>query len=1141
MCMEQNALLDVDSNPLFTPIEINMEGAPLKDCVLSISGYSGTERDILISIAEVLGATCQGYFVRTAKNNLLPSTHLVVNAAEGSKYEAAKKWGIPALSKLWILSCARQGKKVPEDKYLIEIVSNDNLMSQVPTVENQNGSVLENRSGRVSVREANQSEIGQQNIVDSKEADGAHVNKSNGKITDAESNSGGTNKVAERKGEKNIGAKLKQGNNEKVSAVGDHGFSQTDGDFMENNDSDAMLLQLESQENYQPVIPVVETELKTTAKDREVKPASTSVANNRDINVNDVPRNTDIAEAPVVITKDGKALNKNLLPATKHVAPAETPPFERLKRRWDKNPPLTGTPVLTKQSAKDKLKEMPARKHNWRYDDWVAKNDWTAKNGSSQKENLGLATSTPVQSRVKELKRQDGKKVDIDTPSKFLNPNVRYIPKFETEEFLASLQTPEDVRAARAKRKPSLNDSELFELMRAKMEVTIEQRRQERESAVASSQRQNDEVDGDYEDVPTALQGVVITVARRLAKDQAEFNEIVTCLGGEYRWTIDNTCTHFIFQGRQNDTTKDFKQAKAQGLKIVSPHWLYMCKEQNARVDESLFPHTFNPNLSLAVVTTRGTPMRTPRVRRNIKSVTEPPKSAVTAKNEAEKTSPSVDRNSEGGNSGSGTPARKGGKSPVANLVCKLTGSLDKSPSEEDKQQPQETVGSLEMREVLSKQLEDVMAQNTGKRRRRGSKRLNCSGQVGTPEDSSASSGAKSRRTEERVAVVERNSAENQPSQSVHVVWDDPIRRSEQEKLAHQLARANSPTQDVPDDFHEQAAQFSETDDDDEEPKLPVFEAHVQAEEAQTPKQPKSTTGKTPTPDPPSIAFPVGKAPKVTPPQPIVLDDDNDDDEEEVIFKRPPPVFIMSGIEAAERDTYGALVEQLGGRVIDAQQFDIACTHLVIDKITRNEKFLACLASGKWILHKSYFNACREEGQFVKEDFFEWGGEGTLALVKNMDNSVRLLAAAAREWRIKLSQQRQVSSTQFGAFSTWRVILICEKGKVSNFIRLLTAGGATVLNMRPPFPARVDATHVLMEPHKIPVPQEDLEKLLSSGCLCLKPEYISGYLCNPESDVAAFTPPEIQALLAAMSDNDSGSKKRKCSTGDESQKRTKRR
>ncbi|KAH3704209.1 hypothetical protein DPMN_079265 [Dreissena polymorpha] len=100
-------------------------------------------------------------------------------------------------------------------------------------------------------------------------------------------------------------------------------------------------------------------------------------------------------------------------------------------------------------------------------------------------------------------------------------------------------------------------------------------------------------------------------------------------------------------------------------------------------------------NYFQAVVTTRGTPMRTPRVRRNIKSVTEPPKSAVTAKNEAEKTSPSVDRNSEGGNSGSGTPARKGGKSPVANL----------SPSEEDKQQLQYQspgIGHARDRTILS-------------------------------------------------------------------------------------------------------------------------------------------------------------------------------------------------------------------------------------------------------------------------------------------------------------------------------------------------------------------------------------------------------------------------------------------------------
>ena len=33
--------------------------------------------------------------------------------------------------------------------------------------------------------------------------------------------------------------------------------------------------------------------------------------------------------------------------------------------------------------------------------------------------------------------------------------------------------------------------------------------------------------------------------------------------------------------------------------------------------------------------------------------------------------------------------------------------------------------------------------------------------------------------------------------------------------------------------------------------------------------------------------------------------------------------------------------------------------------MTRNEKLLACIASGTWVLHKSYLEASREEGKFV--------------------------------------------------------------------------------------------------------------------------------------------------------------------------------
>ena len=64
----------------------------------------------------------------------------------------------------------------------------------------------------------------------------------------------------------------------------------------------------------------------------------------------------------------------------------------------------------------------------------------------------------------------------------------------------------------------------------------------------------------------------------------------------------------------------------------------------------------------------------------------------------------------------------------------------------------------------------------------------------------------------------------------------------------------------------------------------------------------------------------------------------------------------------------------------------------------RNEKFLASVAAGKWVLHKSYLEASREAGHFVGEEEHEWGREA--------DSSK--LASAARRWRLRLSQARKV-------------------------------------------------------------------------------------------------------------------------------------
>lgn len=55
----------------------------------------------------------------------------------------------------------------------------------------------------------------------------------------------------------------------------------------------------------------------------------------------------------------------------------------------------------------------------------------------------------------------------------------------------------------------------------------------------------------------------------------------------------------------------------------------------------------------------------------------------------------------------------------------------------------------------------------------------------------------------------------------------------------------------------------------------------------------------------------------------------------------------------------------LGGLVIEKQCFDPKCTHIVVGHPLRNEKYLASVAAGKWVLHRSYLEASRTAGHFV--------------------------------------------------------------------------------------------------------------------------------------------------------------------------------
>lgn len=52
---------------------------------------------------------------------MLASTHLVLQSPEGTKYQAAEKWGLPAVTLRWVLESARTGRKAEEGRYLVDL------------------------------------------------------------------------------------------------------------------------------------------------------------------------------------------------------------------------------------------------------------------------------------------------------------------------------------------------------------------------------------------------------------------------------------------------------------------------------------------------------------------------------------------------------------------------------------------------------------------------------------------------------------------------------------------------------------------------------------------------------------------------------------------------------------------------------------------------------------------------------------------------------------------------------------------------------------------------------------------------------------------------------------------------------------
>ncbi|XP_064907805.1 DNA topoisomerase 2-binding protein 1 isoform X2 [Columba livia] len=669
----------------------------------------------------------------------------------------------------------------------------------------------------------------------------------------------------------------------------------------------------------------------------------------------------------------------------------------------------------------------------------------------------------------------------LDTPSKFLSKDKLFKPSFDVKDALAALETPRG--ADQRTRKLS---TPLSEVIGRNLKLALANSTRHTVALTASPQLTTAQPEAEEE--PKPLAGVVIYISKKLSKKQSELNAVAASLGADYRWCFDETVTHFIYKGGQNDNNKEYKSVKERGIHIVSEHWLLESAQEYKRLPESLFPHTYNPKMSLDI------------------SAVQDVRPSSSSK------LPST-----------GKPAEENEIIPVDEDDDEddvTTDQIKETVTTGDEQiVTSESKGvltqALEMRENFQRQLQEIMSATSlvKPQGQRGSlSRNSFDGSPATPDSTRSVRNGRSRALEalrqSRQALADINT---EPSQSEQIIWDDPTAREERARLVSNFQWPNSPSQ-----YTEQAVPEAGDEDVIEGLKNPV------CRDLETPIKDHLI----PTPEAPSIAFPLANPPVA--PQPIekaAIEDEKADVEPEKQRK-----FQLSSLNPQERFDYCHLIEELGGIVLEKQCFDPSCTHIVVGHPLRNEKFLASMAAGKWVLHRSYLEACRRAGCFVQEEDYEWGSNSILNVLPGINVNQKKLALAAMRWRKKIHKGRQETGVVEGAFSGWKVILNVDQTKEAGFRRLLQSGGAKVFSGHSVSLFK-EATHLFADFSKLKPDDSrvNVAEAAAQGVNCLKPEYIADYLIqDPPPPMESYCLPEAESYLQNNTELGTGlSQKRK--------------
>jgi len=884
------------------PVKQKIDSAPLEGIVTCVSGYTGKERVYINEVIALLGGNPQEMFAKKDNKGkeVKASTHLICNQPEGSKYNAALKWGIPTTDKNWIRSCLKEVKFVSEKPFLIGDSTAFTEGQPLPTC---------------SLEDEETTLIDHEEIHD-----------------DAED-------LKEEKEDEAI-------------------LQDIDPNLSSSRQRKSARNSLE--------VSIKDKADKSTRSSRNFSPANISLKNDKE--------SEDTPGTPATAVR-------NTLTAVK--TPGLTPgALDNIRKPLNVYSPLPSQswpdsqPVVTPNNGGVK------RKRDGQLDDEMATpktpyGDHLCDDPSPDTRKFFKRRKEGI-NKLGEMFRITADPITVAKQKQRQQEWLKYKPK-ETRLHCATDDVESEPSTSNNKESLDTKIKRLYQDMGKDWDEVGGK------CADIHKNKMNHQQDLESKN-EKCLEGVVVYIPRKIAQMNQDLEEIVIELGGCVSDELDHQTTHFIFQGKQ--PTKEFRQAKEMGKIIVATEWIYMCRSEQRKVDESAFPHTLN---------------------------------CSKISNQSQMSS----------------------KSASANKTRSRLSSKQKRPKpdfQEDEVMEEEGVETIEDvddtnvddvnnidaddTEVIDTDLADkteILASSTKKKdlstyRNEEALKSLVDTLKNSPAVSICSSAKKEKQQVEKreESILERLTSNSTPVRKVEekiesqVIWVDPEEEKKRQAIALKLSME---TQDIG------SINFTDT-----------FET--------TDLQSR--------------------------------------------------VFVVTG--GVDEQMASEIIGSLGGELSTGNiSPDNLPTHVVAAKVSRSEKMLQCIASGRWILHHSYLEDSRQANKWLQEEKYELGNPETEMIDLTNGSSESLMCIAAR--------RRRLAANQGAApiFSGMIVYLALPDHKQTSFLRLIETGGGTVLKEMKDDNIKT-ITHILSESKYYQLVKNREGQLVQFGIPVIRPIFLNDFL-----------------------------------------------